>query len=405
MKRNTLNSDLDLLCKALCKTVLGVDDYQNLSGHDLNQLSAFLIRFNPEFSSSRESLNKSLQNWFLGKNSPSPSKVEDIARSLDYADYRDFVQQNKRRIQANQWRQSASLNPFHKALLICAGVLIFALCFPMLSGLSVKEMAIEASVRNDLFLASIIQAIIVALFYLITRFADFGGRERLGQIKSKQPPEVYYSMNQFFTAWKYLWLSFSFLYTWFCFLYSSDTLYTNVYAHAFSDIVSILSSLCFAYLFSVMDVESIPRANNKASTNTFYTYLVIFTIGLSISSVLSILDRYYDLGTFDGVGTYILGYTNVIVMLYFFGRLESHYLNINRFVLLPLYTYAIIQIAYVIFFEVSKGDHSLEAYVIGMALILKGFLYFLIREWWLKEEKLERYFLKQYTRKNERSKS
>jgi len=112
---------------------------------------------------------------------------------------------------------------------------------------------------------------------------------------------------------------------------------------------------------------------------------------------MSILDRYYYLGFLDGAGTYLLGYANVIVMLYFFGRLESHYLNVNRFVLLPLYTYAIIQIAYVLFFEAKSGAHSFEAYIIGAALILKGFLYFLIREW-IKEGKLENYFLKQHER-------
>jgi len=401
MKKNALNSDLDLLCKALCRTVLGVEHYQDLSGHELNQLSTFLIRFNPEFSSSRESLNKSLQNWFLGKNSPSPSKVEDIARSLNYESYRDFVAQHKRQIQANQWRKSAKLNPFHKALIICGAILVLALCFPILSGFSVEAMNIEPGERNDLFLAAIIQAVVVILLYFITQFADFGGRDRLPLIKARQPAEVYSSMRQFFIGWKSLWLSFSFLYIWFCILYGSEFLYTNVYAHAFSDIASILSSLCFAYLFSVMDVVSIPRKKEQASMGTFYTYLVIFTIGLSISSVFSILDRYYNLGALDGMGTYVLGYTNVIVMLYFFGRLESHYLNINRFVLLPLYTYAIIQIAYVVFFEVSNEGPSIEAYVIGMALILKGILYFLIREWWIKKEKLEHYFLQQHSREDQ----
>jgi hypothetical protein len=243
-------------------------------------------------------------------------------------------------------------------------------------------------------LASAIQAVVVILFYLITRFSDFGGRDQIRNTTSNRLPEVSSSLNQFFAGWKYLWLSFSILYIWFCILYGTG-IYSSTYAQSVSDIITIFSSLCFAYLFSVMDVESYTETNSPKKVNTFYSYLLIFTISLSVSSIMSILDRYYDLGFLDGTGTYLLGYANVIVMLYFFGRLESHYLNVNRFVLLPLYTYAIIQIAYVIFFEEAKsGEQSFEAYVIGMALILKGFLYFLIRDW-IKDGKMENYFLKQ----------
>ncbi|MFT5169048.1 MAG: hypothetical protein ACI8P3_004295 [Saprospiraceae bacterium] len=393
MKKNTLSPDLDLLCKTLCRKVLKVEEYQNLSTQDLNKLSSFLIRFNPEFSSSKESLNKNLQNWFLGKNAPSPGKIEEIAKSLGYTGYPDFIHQNKRKIQTNRFRQSISLNPFHKTLLYCGFALIIALLFPLLTGISVEEVPSHQYDGSKL-LASAIQAVVVILFYLITRFSDFGGRDQIRNTTSNRLPEVSSSLNQFFAGWKYLWLSFSILYIWFCILYGTG-IYSSTYAQSVSDIITIFSSLCFAYLFSVMDVESYTETNSPKKVNTFYSYLLIFTISLSVSSIMSILDRYYDLGFLDGTGTYLLGYANVIVMLYFFGRLESHYLNVNRFVLLPLYTYAIIQIAYVIFFEEAKsGEQSFEAYVIGMALILKGFLYFLIRDW-IKDGKMENYFLKQ----------
>jgi hypothetical protein len=398
MKKNTLSPDLDLLCRTLCLTVLNISEYQNLSTHDLNKLSSFLIQFNPEFSSSKESLNKNLQNWFLGKNAPSSTKLEDISKSLGYAGYHDFVHQNKRKIQTNRLVQSASLNPFHKTLLFCGLALIIALIFPILTGIAIEE-SISYQFDSSQLLASVIQAVVVILFYIITRFSDFGGRDHIINTSADRPSEVNNSLSQFFTAWKYLWLSFAFLYLWFCILYGTG-MYTSTYAQSVSDIITIFSSLCFAYLFSVMDVESSPAIQSPEKVKTFYSYLIIFTIGLSTSSVMSILDRYYNLGFLDGTGTYLLGYTNVIVMLYFFGRLESHYLNVNRFVLLPLYTYAIIQIAYVIFFEeATNGEQSLEAYVIGMVLILKGFLYFLIRDW-IKDGKMENYFLKQRERKN-----
>ncbi len=395
MKKNTLSPDLDLLCKTLCRKVLNEGDYQNLSNQDLNQVSSFLIQFNNELSSSRESLHKSLQNWFLGKNTPSASKVEEIAKSLGYLGFQDFIQKNKLKIQTTRIRQSASLSPFHKTLMFCGIAFLIALFFPLISGITIEK-SVSVQIEGSELLISIIQAVVVISFYMITRFTDFGGRDKIKNPSVNRPVEVQHSMQQFFKGWKYLWLSFSLLYVWFCILYGSG-LYTNPYAQSASDIVTIFSSLCFAYLFSVMDVESIPRPKSKKSIDTFYTYLSVFTIGLSISSILSILDRYYNLGALDGMGTYILGYTNVIVMLYFFGRLESHYLNVNRFVLLPLYTYAIIQIAYVLFFATDKGGQSFEASIIGMALLLKAFLYFLIREW-IKEGKIETYFFRQHER-------
>ena len=396
MKKNTLSPELDLLCKTLCKKVLGIENYQNLSSHNLNEIGTFLISYNQEFSSSKESLIKSLQNWFQGKNTPSITNLEEIAKSLDYKNYRDFVFQNKRKIKTIHWRQSILSNPFQRILLLCGIALLMALFFPLIFGIGAENTATEYIEVGDKFLASIIQAIVVFIFYIVTRFSNFGGRDIIQHSSADRPEEVNSSLNQFFKGWKYLWLSFAILYTWFCVLYGTG-LYSSAYARSFSDILTILSSLSLAYLFSVMDVESIPRATSSKKVSGFYTYLNIFTVGLSLSSLISIIDRYYHLGFLDGVGTYVLGYANVIVMLYFFGRLESHYLNVNRFVLLPLYTYAIIQIAYVLFFETKSGEQSYEAYIIGAVLILKGFLYFLIREW-IKDGKLENYFLKQHER-------
>ncbi len=396
MKKDTLSNELDLLCKTLCKKVLGVENYQNLSSHNLNEIGNFLIRYNQEFSSSKESLNKSLQNWFQGKNTPSATNLEEIAKSLDYKNYGDFVFQNKRKIKTIRWRQSIFNNPFQRVLLLCGIMLLLALFFPIISGIGFETNTTEYIEVGDKLLASIIQAVVVLIFYIVTRFSNFGGRDVIQQSSVDRLDEVNSSLNQFFRGWKYLWLSFAILYTWFCILYGTG-LYSNAYAQSFSDILTILSSLSLAYLFSVMDVESIPRAKSSKKISGFYTYLNIFTIGLSTSSLISIIDRYYLLGFMDGIGTYVLGYANVIVMLYFFGRLESHYLNVNRFVLLPLYTYAIIQIAYVLFFETKSGEQSYEAYIIGAVLILKGFLYFLIRDW-IKDGKLENYFLKQHER-------
>ncbi len=395
MTKNQLSPDLDLLFKTLCGRVLNSGEYHKLSNLDLNTISSFLINYNPAFSSSRESLNKSLQNWMQGKNMPSAGKLEEIAKSLGFEGYHDFIFQNKRKIKTNQLRQATTLNPFQKTLIIGSLLLLLAWAFPMISNIPVQEVNARPGDGGQL-LASVIQAVVVILFYMMTRFSDFGGRDKIHQISSDKPPEVQRALLQFFKGWKNLWLSFSILYIWFCILYGTD-LHTNIYAKSISDIITILSSLCLAYLFSVMDVKSIPRSSDKNSLQTFYVYLIVFTLGLCFSSIISILDRYYHLGFLDGVGTYILGYANVIVMLYFFGRLESHYLNINRIVLLPLYTYAIIQIAYVLFFEVKDGEQSFEAYIIGAVLILKGFLYFLIREW-IKERKMEVYFLKQFER-------
>jgi len=141
MKKNTLSPDLDLLCKALCGNVLGDNNYHTLSNNDLNKISAFLILFNPEFSSSRESLNKSLQNWFLGKNTPSPAKLEEISKSLGFSGHSDFVFQNKRKIRVISWQQSSFQNPFQRTLLLCGFFLLLALFFPLLTGLPIGKTA------------------------------------------------------------------------------------------------------------------------------------------------------------------------------------------------------------------------------------------------------------------------
>lgn len=393
MKKNTLPPDLDVLCKTLCQEVLKVKEYQNLSNPEVNQLSSFLIQFNHEFSSSKESLNKSLQNWFLGKNTPSQSKVEEIAKSLGYTSYQDFTIQHRQKIKVAKIQQSIALNPFQKTLIYCAIALALTLILPWFIPITEKITVVTGQDAQSALVPSLIQAIVVVLFFVITYFTNFGGRDQI-YLKRTHPPEVGRSLQQFFSGWTLLWLSFSALYIWFCLIYGMGIKNTP-YIQAITDSITILSSLCFAYLFSVMDVESIPRSNQPSLLSMFYKYLIIFTVGLTISSMLSIIDRYYLLGSLDGMGTYVLGYANVIVMLYFFGRLESHYLNVNRFVLLPLYTYAIIQIAYVLFFEVKVDAPPYAAYIIGITLILKGFLYFLIREW-IKDGKLEQYFLQQH---------
>lgn len=392
MSKSLLNPDLDLLCRSLCERVLGHGDYQKLPTNQVHAISSFLIQYNNDFSSSRESLNKSLQNWFQGKNAPSFSKMEAIAQSLGYEGYSDFQNKNKRKIQTRQIVRSAKLTPFQRVLLFSGIALFLVLVFPIFSGISPVSTP-QRSLQGGELLISMIQAVVVIAFYILSHFTDFGGRDKINQISSTRPKVVQQALQQFFTGWKNLWLSFSIFYLWFCILYSTDW-FNNIYAQSASDIITILSSLSFAYLFSVMDVESVFKNNKSISSKSFYTYLSTFTIGLSIASMLSILDRYYFLGAIDGMGTYVLGYANVIVMLYFFGRLESHYLKVNRLILLPLYTYAIIQIAYVLFFESKQGDTSFEATIIGLALLLKAFLFFLIREWII-EGKLETYFTKQ----------
>ncbi len=387
-------AELDLLFKSLCSKVLDTKDYQHLENYDLQQLSSFLIQHDPNFSSSRESLNKSLQNWFQGKNNPSTSKLEAIAGSLGYKSYRAFLQDNQQKLRVSNWQQLFRFNPFHKVLIFSGFLLIITWLLPLITGLPPADLTSEHSEDGQL-IASAIQAIVVLLFYLMTRFSDFGGRDKVASPGTTNV-EARQVLSQFFSGWKYLWLSFTILYGWFWLIYGVG-INANPYAQSFSDILTILSSICFAYLFSVMDVESVPRASSEKSLKQFYRYLIVFTIGLCISSMLSILDRYYNLGVIDGMGTYLLGYSNVIVMLYFFGRLESHYLRVNRLVLLPLYSYAIIQIAYVLFFSTAKSGPAYEAYIIGIALILKGFLFFLIRDW-IKEGKLEEYFVRQISR-------
>jgi hypothetical protein len=95
----------------------------------------------------------------------------------------------------------------------------------------------------------------------------------------------------------------------------------------------------------------------------------------------SAMGRYGLLGL-DRSGPMIASLFTAITMAYFFGRLDSFDMNVQRWALAPLYLYVAIQANWFSFGD-TIPERSSRAVFLGLALLLKVYLFIAVTHWLL----------------------
>lgn len=263
--------------------------------------------------------------------------------------------------------------------------------------LTINEIQNAAASAKDLFLVSILHVCTVLLL-LVIYYMPFGTKN---QIKEVTDSYVRASLRQFEKGWIALWLSWIVLYSWMSFKWQyalnllndnrmADYLNFQQISWALSDVVNIVSTLCFFYLFFVMDIKTITTSVNEEATKQRFSRTVSLVIVVAtLFLALTITDRYVDFGNWDGVGTWIYALFTSLAMLYFFGRLDSHYFKAHRVLLAPLYLYAVIQVNWDDLPFLKFASQGLVIFFI--AFLLKIYLFFIINGW-IRNGDFGRYF-------------
>ncbi|MEW5924572.1 MAG: hypothetical protein AB1746_11350 [Candidatus Zixiibacteriota bacterium] len=242
-------------------------------------------------------------------------------------------------------------------------------------------------IRHFEFIISVIHVLVIATFLIISR-TDIG---KPSSKYSFDKEIAKYAFEQFTRGWRYIWWAWLLLYLWLSLYFGQK--YVNISIidfrlfKAIADTLNTLSAIAFYNIFLVLDVPSVPINHKKNRAEAYYQGLKIATIiGLTVV-VISIFDHYFNLEN-AFAGPLLVSFYAAISMAYFFGRLDSHILDIRRWMLAPLYVYVVIQVVWFTFW----GTHQprLEFIFLIIALILKIYLFLVVTNW-LQNGKIQKY--------------
>ena len=242
------------------------------------------------------------------------------------------------------------------------------------------------------FIISLLHVFAISLF-LILRFTPFGN---LPKPKTARPENVEKTLLQFMKGWTAIWLTWAILYAYFVTVLELLKLgvVVNLSSDIFwsvGDVLNLLSAIAFFFLFFILDMPSVSTRDNPKRDGDFRVSMSI-TVALSIVVLtLAILGR-FDMFGLRLAGPAILSFYVAISMTYFFARLDSHYLKVKRWMLAPLYSYAVIQVSWPIFGLLSGGT-DFGSLIFGAAFFLKIYLFVVVVHW-LQSGKLEAYINK-----------
>lgn len=182
------------------------------------------------------------------------------------------------------------------------------------------------------------QAGVCLIFYLILLFVPTSKTLKNEVFKSVIARN---SFHQFLNGLQAIWITWFWLYLYFYVMSGFDNSnVNNAVAQTTIDFLNACTSIAFLYLFLVMNMPSVSTENNSDRNQNFQRNLIL----VIIFGILIVI--YAGLGRFtkDDYSTFVSGFFAAISMCYFFGRLDSLFMNTGRWELILLYAYASIQI-------------------------------------------------------------
>lgn len=231
------------------------------------------------------------------------------------------------------------------------------------------------------FSIAILHVLVIGLFLLV-RFTNLGtSGKKLPANSELAVVDIESTFGQFQRGWTLVWLAWLALYSWFALIWGLVHLgFHKIPASVFwavADVFNMGSGFAFLYIFLVMDMPSVASADDPRRHEKFRMTLRFAATTLCIVLTLSILGR-FDLWSLAMGGPAVLSIVVAICMAYLFGRLDSHYLEANRWMLAPFYFYVVIQVDWV---YLAADGSSFRPILLTFALLLKMYLFLVINHW------------------------
>lgn len=211
---------------------------------------------------------------------------------------------------------------------------------------------------------------------------------------SKNFPETTAAVNQFYHVWTYLWLSWLILYVILAAFKLdpiSKTLFIETWQSLIRNFFNNISSVFFLMAYVILSERTVlPGGHTKPLP--WGKFIAVLIIVSAAEFAATQLDLQVDGSTIlsTQVFQWISGVGAAVAIALFVGRLESKTIDPPRGLVVTLYFYAAIQVAWPNFLIQNK----LEVVILSLALILKCLL-FLFVAWLLQSGVLMYYMTRQ----------
>ena len=176
-------------------------------------------------------------------------------------------------------------------------------------------------------------------------------------------------LSQFIAGWRWAWVAWLALYAW---------LWMNAGGggrpDAVADILNCLTSFPLFWCFFVLDKPSVAVPGDPERNASFRKAIgTIWGIGAGVA-VLAVAGRLHLWGL-NEFGLVFMGIYDGLAIAFLVGRFDSHWMKVPRWMLAPLYGYALIQMIYVFFFTLPP---AWQIYTYLVALLFKVCLFLVV---------------------------
>ena len=198
---------------------------------------------------------------------------------------------------------------------------------------------------------------------------QFTGILKPREIAAREHPIATKCLAQFISGWRCAWALWLALYGW---LWALTALGRNPYPVA--DILNCLTAFPLFWCFFVLDKPSVVAPGQPERNASFRKAVgVTWGIGLGVA-LLAVGGRMHVWG----LNEFCLGFLGIydgLAIAFLVGRFDSHWIRVPRWMLAPLYGYALIQMIYVFFFNLPP---EWQIYTYLVALLFKVCLFLVV---------------------------
>jgi hypothetical protein len=206
----------------------------------------------------------------------------------------------------------------------------------------------------------------IAALLLAIQFTPFLRPQAIAELDH---PIARKCLAQFVAGWRWAWVTWLMLYAWLWVNSGSDGRPDVV-----ADILNCLTSFPLFWCFFVLDKPSVAVPGDPERNASFRKSIgTIWGIGVGVA-VLAVAGRFHLWGL-NEFGLVFLGIYDGLAIAFLVGRFDSHWMKVPRWMLAPLYGYALIQMIYVFFFKLPP---AWQVYTYLVALLFKVCLFLVV---------------------------
>jgi hypothetical protein len=188
-------------------------------------------------------------------------------------------------------------------------------------------------------------------------------------IAAEDHPIAQKCLAQFIAGWRWTWAAWLALYCWLW-------IHGNAGGgpDAVADILNCLTAFPMFWCFFVLDKPSVAVPGNPGR-NASFRKAIVTTWGIGAGVMLLAVAGRLHLWGLNEFGLVFMGIYDGLAIAFLVGRFDSHWMKVPRWMLAPLYGYALIQMIYVFFVKLPP---AWQVYTYLVALLFKICLFMVV---------------------------